>query len=202
MATRQRLDITTDRDPWDRQPKESTKQYARFTLYRDLGRTRTLAQVHKTLTESGDPVKYDSLRQTAYEFRWSTRSEAWDLEQDRADRDHLIEARRDMIKRHRSVAGALITKAVQALKLIPVAEMQPADVVRYIKLATDLERIAIGEPQRTVAITGPAGGPIQTEDLTTLTTEERRARLAEIAAELSRRAGLDESEEDESEEDE
>jgi hypothetical protein len=193
----QRLDLATDRDPWERQPHESVKQYARFTCYRDLGRLRTLTQTHKILAATGDPLKYGTLRQTAYEFRWTTRAEPWDIFQDQADREQLIAERRDMIKRHRSVASALLTKAIQALQIIPVAEMEPADVVRYIKLATDIERIAIGEPQRTIAVTGPTGGPIQTEDLTNLTAEERRARLAEIAAELSRRAGISEADEDE-----
>jgi hypothetical protein len=192
-----RIDLTNDRDPWDRQQYESVKQYARFAFYRDLGRLRTLTQVHKVLTASGDTLKYGTLRQTAYEYRWTSRAEAWDLSQDQVDRERLIVERRDMIKRHRSVAGALLAKAINALNIIPVAEMEPADVVRYIKLATDLERIAIGEPQRTLAVTGPSGGPIQTEDITHLTREERRARLAEIADELVRRAETDEAEEDE-----
>jgi len=193
----QRLDLATDRDPWDRQPNESAKQYGRFTCYRDLGRIRTLTQVHKILTASGDTLKYGTLRQTAYEFRWTTRVETWDISQDQADREQLIAERRDMIKRHRSVASALLTKAIQALQIIPVAEMEPADVARYVKLATDIERIAIGEPQRSIALTGPTGGPIQTEDLTNLTAEERRSRLAEIVSELSRRAGIGEADEDE-----
>lgn len=187
----QRITIADDRDPWDRQPHESVKQYARFAFYKDLGRLRTLTQVHKLLTDTGDTLKYGTIRQTAYEFRWTSRAEAWDLAQDQKDREQLIAERRDMVRRHRSVAGALLTKALKALQIIPFREMTAQDVVRFIKLATDLERAAIGEPERTVAVTGPAGGPIQTEDITDLTPDERRARLAEIAAEIARRAGLD-----------
>jgi hypothetical protein len=189
--TRNRLALADGRDPWEQQPHETVKQYARFSFYRDYGRLRTLTQLHKLLTETGDKIKYDTLRQLSYENRWTERSDCWDVAQESVDRERLIAEHRDMVRRHRSVAGALLSKAIQALNKITVAEMTPADVVRYIKLATDLERIAVGEPQRIVAVTGPSGGPIQTEDITQLTAEERRSRLAEIAAELGRRAGND-----------
>jgi hypothetical protein len=193
---RDRLTLASDRDPWERQPRESPKQYARFEFYRDFGRLRTLTQVHKILTAAGDTLKHDSLRQIAYEYRWGDRAEAADLAQDQAERERLIIERRDMIKRHRNVATALLAKALTALQKIPIDAMAPADIVRYVKLATDIERTAIGEPQRIVAVTGPAGGPVQVEDISTLSPEERRTRLAEIAAELARRAGTD-TEEDE-----
>lgn len=184
---RNRLVIGADRDPWERQPGESQKQYARFGFYRDLGRLRTLAQVHRLLVETGDSIKSDTLRQTAYEFRWKDRAEAWDIAQDAAAQEKLIKARLEMVDRHQKIAKGLLAKALEALRIIPVAEMTSADVVRYIKLATDIERIAIGEPQRTISVTGPTGGPVQTEDLTNLTKEERKRRLADIAAELARR---------------
>lgn len=192
-----RVTLAVDRDPWDRQSGESLKQYARFTFYRDLGRLRTLAQVHKTLTASGDAIRYGTLRQISYEFRWGSRCESWDVYQDQEEREKLISDRRDMIRRHRSIASALLTKAISALKdMGDKPDMAPADIVRFVKLATDIERIAIGEPQRTFAVTGPSGGPVQTEDLTNLSREERRSRLAEISAELARRAGMEPGEDE------
>ena len=70
------------------------------------------------------------------------------------------------------------------------ADLEPVDIVRFLKLATDLEVRALGDPHQTIAVTGPAGGPIVTEDITGLTDEERRVRLREVASELARRAGL------------
>lgn len=183
------IQLDPSKDPWERQPKESPTQHARFATYRDLGRLRSLRAAHRKLTESGVKLTYESLRQVSYEFQWTPRAEAWDRSYDQRDHEQLIEQRREMITRHQAVAKALLAKAMRALQIIPVKAMTPRDVAQYIKLATDIERIAIGEPQRTVAVTGPAGGPIQTEDLTNLTPEERRARLADVMAELERRAG-------------
>lgn len=196
MAARKRLTISEDTDPWEKQKNESTKQYGRFVFYRDIGRLRTINQVHKLLTETGDNIRPDSLRQAAWENRWSERAQAWDIAQDEADRERLILERRDMVRRHRSVASALMTQAGKALRAMKPEEMTARDIVAMFKLATDIERLALGEPQRTVAVSGPAGGPIQTEDVTKLTAIERRARLAEIAAELARRASDDTDDDD------
>lgn len=185
---KKRIVLGVGRDPWDQQPLESDKQYSRFSFYRDIGRLRDTIRTHKMLTAAGDTIKWDSLRQTAYKYRWVERAQAFDAAQDDANRERMIIEREDMIRRHRSIANAIISKALKALKEIRIEDLTSADVARYIKLATDIERIAIGEPQTTIAITGPSGGPIQTEDITNLTPEERRTRLAEIAAELARRA--------------
>jgi hypothetical protein len=193
---RKRLNISPDKDPWDRQPTETARQYGRFAFYRDIGALRTINHVHKLLTETGDHIKPDSLRQTAYEHRWAERAQAWDISQAAADRERLIVERRDMIKRHRSVASALLAQGVKALRSIKPEDMSPADVVRFLKLGTDIDAAALGQPQQTVAVTGPSGGPIQTEDVALLTPEERRVRLAEIAAELARRAGVDTDEDE------
>lgn len=185
-----RIPLAEDRDPWDQQPHETNKQYSRFVFYRDLGRLRSLTQANKMLTALGDTIKYDPLRQISHKFQWAARVAAWDLDQDKAVQEQLRTERIDMAKRHRSVATALLAKAIKALRDLRDIEMQPADIVRFIKLATDLERLILGEPQQTVAITGPTGGPIQTEEITALPPEERKTRLAEIATELARRAGI------------
>jgi hypothetical protein len=197
MAPREyRIKLDPSLDPWERQPKETPRQYGRFILYRDLGRSRALTTLNKLLTELGDPLTYLSLRRYSSDGSWTARAEAWDAYQDRQDHEQNLADRREMIKRHRNIATGLMSKAAQALRKFAISDMTPADIARYVKLATDIERTAIGMPQQTVAITGPTGGPIQTEDLTDLTPAERRQRLAEIAAELSRRAGVEDTGDD------
>lgn len=191
------IQLDPTRNPWDRQPKESPAQHARFATYRDLGRLRSLQAAHQKLTEAGVKLTYGSLRQVSYEFQWTRRAEAWDLSYDQKDHERLIEQRREMITRHQAVAKALLAAGIRALQLVKPEDMTPRDIAQFLKLGTDIERIAIGEPQRIVAVTGPSGGPIQTEDVTTLSAEERRARLADVMAELARRAGVDEVDEDE-----
>lgn len=197
MAPRKpKIKLDPSLNPWERQPKESIKQHGRFTAYRDLGRLRTIKLLREMLVSVGDEVTYFTLQAYSCDYRWATRAEAWDLHQDQQDREQQLADRREMINRHRNIATGLMSKAAQALREFSVSDMTPADITRYVKLATDLERAAIGMPQQTVAITGPAGGPIQTEDLTSLTPAERRIRLAEIASELSRRAGADDDDDD------
>lgn len=189
MTTRGPITLDATRDPWERQAGETARQYGRLTVYLGLGRVRTLKMCVRALNERGDSVAHRTLQQVAWEHRWTERAEAHDLAQDETARQQLVADRRDMVDRHRGVAGVLLTKALSALKLIPPNLLDPSDVVRLIKLATDLERTALALPKEHVALSGPSGGPIQTEDLSGLTGEERRSRLSEIAAELARRAG-------------
>lgn len=182
--------LDAGREPWDQQPRETSRQYQRFLHYRDLGRLRSLTLVNKVLTDLGDKLAYSTVRTQSYLYRWNERAQAWDLHQDTLDRERLVQARRDMIDRHQKVASALLTKALTALKVTKPGDLDPADIVRWIKLATDLETRVLGEPSQTISVTGPAGGPIQTEDLTDLDPEARKTRLRELAIELARRVGL------------
>jgi hypothetical protein len=196
MAKRSPIDLDPGREPWDQQPRETSKQYERFLRFRDLGRMRSLTTANKVLTEIGDELTYGTIRIQSHIYRWTGRAQAWDRHQDELDRDRITQARRDMIDRHQKIAGALAKKALSALRILKEADLDPADVVRFLKLATDLEVRALGEPNQTIAVTGPAGGPIVTEDITNLTDEERRVRLKEVATELARRAGLKTTEND------
>lgn len=187
---RKPIDLDPGRDPWDQQPKESSRQYERFLRYRDLGRMRSLTGLNKMLTGIGDELTYGTIRIQSHLYRWTERAQSWDRRQDELDRERITQARRDMIDRHQKIAAALAKRALAALRTLPDEVIGPADIARFLKLATDLEVRAIGEPHQTIAVTGPAGGPIVTEDITNLTDDERRIRLKEVAAELARRAGL------------
>jgi hypothetical protein len=197
MAKRSPIVLDPGREPWDQQPKETSRQYERFLRFRDLGRMRSLTTANKVLTEIGDELTYGTIRIQSHLYRWAERAQAWDRNQDELDRDRITKARRDMIDRHQKIAGALTLKALASLRTMREADLDPAAIARFLKLATDLEVRALGEPNQTIAVTGPAGGPIVTEDITTLTNEERRVRLKDIASELARRAGLQTTEIDE-----
>lgn len=190
MANRRPIDLDPGRDPWDQQPRESSRQYERFLRYRDLGRMRSLTGLNKLLTGIGDELTYGTIRVQSHLYRWTERAQSWDRRQDELDHERVMQARRDMIDRHQKISAALAKKALAALRSIQDAALEPADVVRFLKLATDLEVRALGEPNKTIAVTGPSGGPIVTEDITNLTDDERRIRLKEVATELARRAGL------------
>lgn len=190
MATPKPIGLEPDRNPWEQQPRESAKQHARFIQYRDLGRMRSLTELHKILTGLGDKLTYGTVRIQSHIYRWTERAQLWDQHQDELDHERVTQARQDMTNRHQKIAGALARKALEALRTIKNNDLTPADIVRFLKLATDLEVRALGEPSQTITVTGPAGGPIMTEDISSLTREERRARLREVTMELARRVGL------------
>lgn len=190
MTNRPPIIFEPGRDLWAQQPHESSRQYERFLRFRDMGRMRSLTDLNKVLTDLGDKLTYGTLRTQSFLYRWSERAQAWDRHQDEVDRDRVIQARRDLIDRHLKIANALLTKAINALKTTKSEDLDPSDIVRWIKLASDIEIRALGEPTKTIAVTGPAGGPIQTEDLSALTPEERAVRMRELASEFAARAGL------------
>lgn len=184
------IDLDPGRDPWDQQPRESDRQYGRFLRYRDLGRMRSLTAVSKTLTAIGDKLTYNTIKYQSHRYRWTERAQAWDRHQDLTDSTRILQARREIIDKHLTAASALLYKALLAVKKIKSDDLDPADIVRWIKLAADLQIRAVGEPHQTIALTGPAGGPVQIEDISSLTEEERIARSKEILSEMARRVGL------------
>lgn len=183
--------LSGDRDPWEQQPDESDRMYARFAVYLELGRTRTLTQAAEILTSTGDTAKLKGvyIRMLSSQFLWTQRTGAYDREQDRLERERLIEQRRDMIKRHRAIANDLSAKAKDALRALEIIKITPLDMVRMLRLAAQIEATALGMPFETVAVTGPGGGALVVDDLAAYSPAERQQRLADIATELGRRAG-------------
>lgn len=196
MGSKPPIQLATDRDPWERQNGESNRQYSRFRTFMELGRGRTLKQAVEMLHGLGDNVSYRTLMQYAYEGRWTERAEAHDRDQDRLERERLLVLRREMLARHRKLASGLMAKAVARLQSLNPAELTALDVTRFVRQAAELERAALGEPERTVAVSGPGGGPILVDDFAQYTPEERKARLEAIHAELGRRVALHDADED------
>src|SRR5438445_12291331 len=76
---RRRYVLTDDRDLWERQPAESSKAFAAFCRYRDLGPAdRSTAKVAQKLGRSKTLIDRWSSR-----WSWVKRVEAWDAEQER-----------------------------------------------------------------------------------------------------------------------
>lgn len=193
MTALKAITLSTDREPWERQNPESPRMFARFSVYRDLGDTRTLnAALEIINATTSKPIGKGTLHQISCQYRWTERAEAFDNAASAAERQRLLMLRRDMIERHRKLSAGLTGKAVEALRQTKAEHLEPSDIIRFLTTAADLERKALGEPTERVAISGPSGiGPVQIEDMGRLSPEQRRVRLGQIAAELARRAGRD-----------
>ena len=162
--------------------------FGRFQTYLELGRLRAVRAAHEMINALGQKVSLGQMYQVSYFFRWLERAQAFDVDQDRLERERIMLQRREMAERHRKVGTALQAKALTRLKDLPVQDLSSVDVTRMIRLGVDIERVAVGEPDTTVAVTGPSGGPLSIEDMSQYTPEQRRARLEEIATELARRS--------------
>ncbi|MFU8873186.1 hypothetical protein [Micromonospora sp. SL4-19] len=169
--------------PWDRQRGEPEKAYGYFTLYRNLGRTRTVAKVAEQVHKSRD-----YLHKLATRWKWVQRAQAWDREEDRLYAEGLAEQRRDMARRHARVASALQAKLVARLQTLDASKLTPGDVARWLEVSTRVERLALGLPDSTTAHTGPDGGPIRAE-VEQMTEQQRADFFRALMAEAAARAG-------------
>lgn len=144
------------RDPWDRQPGESAKRWSQFTIYRDLGRIRTLKRAAERLE-----ITHRSAQQYAYAFRWVARAEAFDRHMDEQWIAAIRERQRRMVQDHMKLATEFHTRAMEAVTSLVGQQLSPADAVRVAETYSKLIRFALGEPDQSVTLTGRAGGPVQ-----------------------------------------
>lgn len=141
---------------WERMPGESSKSYAKFCAYRDLGPGRSLVKLRR-LHVGEDGWSRSALEEACQRWHWRARAAAWDDEQDRAQRQAQLEAIREMAERQardgadmqRLARGAMaqwVKPDPQTGQLVLTAKLRPNEVTNLIKVGTDIERTARGEP--------------------------------------------------------
>lgn len=172
--------------PWDRQPHEPEIAYSYFAVYRDLGRTRTVAKAAGEVNKSRDYT-----HKIAAAWRWVQRAQAFDREQDRMYGEALAERRREMAERHARLASALQSKVVARLQSLDASKLTPADIARWLEVTTRLERLALGLPDSATALSGPDGAPIDVE-VSGMGEADRAAFFRALVAEATARANGDE----------
>ncbi|GAA2948333.1 hypothetical protein ACFPN0_15180 [Kitasatospora cinereorecta] len=172
-------------DPWERQkPHESARKHGQFVTYRDLGRARTLAKAAESLT-----LAHGHVRNTAAEYRWRERVEAWDRHLDRQYEALWLEERRKAAESDAKILGAAIGKLAQRLGTLRAEELSPGDFIRLMDVAMRHRRVLFGDPTETIAVTGQGGNPlaVQLAEFAQMPEELRRVRLADLAASVNRR---------------
>lgn len=139
-------------NPWDRQPQESHKSFAAFTIYRDLGGDRTYQEVAQKLHCSGANV-----RRWAAKSTWHSRAYEWDCYQDQKAQEAQIRGRIRMAERHaetgmvmQSIASAEMDKLRKSLEdIIPGKQprnLSAKEIVRFLEVGCKIERSARGDP--------------------------------------------------------
>ncbi len=129
---------------WERQKNESSKAYAAFCVYRDLGPERSL---DKALSEvNKKPTNRRHWSRWMEKYRWYERVQAYDDYIERKKRKEKEKAILEMAERHARLAMAFQQRIAQRLQEIDPAELSPADMARWLDIATKLERLSRGEP--------------------------------------------------------
>jgi hypothetical protein len=191
-----RITLDPALDPWERQPGETAKRYARFVAFRDLGPSRTLAKSAENLAAS-----YSHERALAAQYRWQDRATAWDAHQQRQFLTEMEEERRRAAREDVRVLRIMTGMIGQALPNVQeqAPKMTLAEFTRFVDTTMKWRRTLFGDPTETIAITGPGGDPlsVQIEEFAALPPEQRRVRLAELAATVARRAHATDDSDDE-----
>lgn len=182
--------LRTDINPWEQQePKETSLMYARFQVYMELppevDRLRQTLEILNATSEQ--KITLAALKTYSTGFRWAQRAGAHDRYVRQADVGRMIKRRRKVRDEQMRAASALRGSALEALRQIPVEDLSPQDIVRFIELAWKLEKSIFEEfadmPMQT---TTADGGTVI--DVASWTPAERQRRLVMLQGELNRRA--------------
>lgn len=124
-----------DTKPWERQPKESEKAYDAFVLYREMGEGRTLQSVADELRKS-----YTLIRRWKDTWAWKDRVRAYDNDLQEKAHKTAVKKVRQMADRHISIALKLQEKALEALEKTNAEDIDPKNLLAFLREATRLER--------------------------------------------------------------
>lgn len=161
-----------DREPYERQPDESTKAWYAFTIYRDLGHLRTQAKVLKQIGKSASYKRIVEI--WSVKWGWGVRCRAWEDEEDKIRRAEDIKAIRSMRRRHIKLAEAMSDLGESELRKhlakakgkAKKSALSSKEIIRLIESAAKLETRSYGEPEeltRQEITNAPDAGPFRTE---------------------------------------
>lgn len=128
---------------WDRQPGESTKAYAAFCAYRDLGPERSIEKAGQMLDK---PRSKKWLGEWSAKYKWVERAKAYDDYVEKLKRKEKEKAIKEMAERQARIAMAFQEKIIERLQSIDPAELTPTELVKWFEIAAKIERLNRGEP--------------------------------------------------------
>ena len=150
-----------DREPYERQPKESDKAWKAFMIYRDMGPERTLRKVAEIRQkETGINASIDSVNwnveRWSSRWGWRMRVEEWERELDNHRRRVTLREIEKMHERH-----IQLSKTIQGLGALELNKLwnlvrkdglsgqmmiSVADIIKLLESGVKLERNSRGQP--------------------------------------------------------
>ncbi len=163
------------RRPWEQQAGETTRAFAAFVAYRDLGPDRSIAKAAEQLGRNADHFRRWSARN-----RWRARVEAYDAHEDRLLQQRLRAHRQRAARKTLDMVDKAREKVAGALEALEPEKLAPADAMRVWTV--------LGQAEERVL--EPAGARVagsQLLDLAGMPDEERRALMSQMYDELGAR---------------
>jgi hypothetical protein len=144
-------------NPWDQQSKESSRAFAAFIAYRDLGLRRSCVAVAEQLK-----INTSSVLELSKRHNWQERVKAWDQHIDQETQKEQIEAVKIMKKRQIALALKAQKAADKGLKrfiaqfnedrVSPYAT-KPDGLSKLMEAGCRIERLNRDEPEQSVTLT-------------------------------------------------
>ena len=153
-----------EKHDWGRLAGESSKAYHHFSVYRDMGLSRSLRHMADVPTCT---AVVRQLNRWSPKWRWVERCQAYDDYFERERRLQQEKERREMNERHAKIAILGQNVAVKGIEKL-LANVQngqqnlgPSELVRLVDVSVKVERLARGESTDVHESVGPGGGPVR-----------------------------------------
>jgi hypothetical protein len=154
-----------EKQAWDRQPGESSKSYAAFSTYLDLGPNRSIVKAIKSSGRSPGNLRQWELWSSQYQ--WVNRAAAYDDQSERTRLARMETERREMNDRQAKIGLMGQNVALRAIeKLLTHIEsgekpLCASDAARLLDVSAKLERLARGASTDIRHVSGPDARFIQ-----------------------------------------
>ena len=171
-----------EKHEWDRQPRETSRSYELFCVYRNLGPERSLTKARESA--EGIP-SVPRLKVLCVRWNWVDRARKYDDYLEHQDRLQQEKERREMRKRHAKIAVLGQNIAVKGLEklLASVQEdekaVAPAVLTRLFDTSVKVERLSRGEPTEIEKAEHTGSFDIEAK-YRAMTPQERRAEMVRV----------------------
>lgn len=130
-----------DKHSWERMPEETSKQFEAFSIFRDIGPSRSISGVANLWSESGATSR---LREWARKNKWHQRVIDYDEHMDRIMVVSHEEEIKKMVVRHAREAKLFQSKVHDRLENINPDELKPHELIKWYETAVKIERLSMG----------------------------------------------------------
>ena len=124
---------------WERQKTDTPKSFEAFIIYRDMGKTRTLAKVAKELGKSAKLIERWSRN-----HGWVKRVAEYDKEKDKRRTLQKLEQAVEAEDTHRAISILLKNKLAQKINTLRPEEIPISMIPNLFRTIVDIERLSIG----------------------------------------------------------